>query len=208
MTDTTILLIRHGHTPAVGAYLAGRTDVPLTAVGEQQADALAVHLADTPLAAVYSSPRLRTRQTAIPIAAVHNLDVVIQPDLDEVDDGEWTGRTFDELAADVRWRRFNERRTSMQIPGGEWMAEVQARAVSALHAMRLAHPQATIAAVTHGDVIRAAVAFFLGIDLDALDRFDVSPASITPVRLSEHGATVQRVNDLSAVDALSRPVLR
>src|SRR4051812_44491701 len=98
---TTILLIRHGQTDAIGHYLAGSAaGTPLNAAGRDQAQRLADRLRGVPLTAIVSSPLTRARETAAPIAASHRLEVRIVPAFTEFEVGEWTGRTFRELDAD------------------------------------------------------------------------------------------------------------
>lgn len=117
---TTILLIRHGHTAVVGQRLVGHLPgVRLSEHGAAQARRLAGRLAADPIAAVYSSPLERATHTAAPLARQRALDVRLDSDLIEVDFGAWTGRTFAELEADERWQRFNTRRASAEVPGGE-----------------------------------------------------------------------------------------
>ena len=120
------------------------------------------------------------------------------PALAEFEFGEWTGRRFGDLDADPRWQWFNRVRSVTRAPGGELMLEVQQRAVSALLGVAVTFPNACIAAVSHGDVIRAALMFFLGIPLDLVHRFDVSPASVSIVTLDVNGPVVRRVNGDSA----------
>src|SRR3546814_6877824 len=96
---TTIFLIRHAAHDLVGRAIVGRMPgVHLSRAGRQQAEKLAERLAQEPLAALYSSPLARARETAEPLARRLRLELQIAEDLDEIDYGEWTGRTLDELA--------------------------------------------------------------------------------------------------------------
>jgi probable phosphoglycerate mutase len=192
---TRLLLIRHGQTDAVDRYLAGTAaGVPLNETGRAQAERLAVLLRQVPLSAVASSPLTRTRETAAPIAESHGLDVQVVPRLTEFDVGQWTGRTFRELEPDPEWRRFNAVRSIVRPPGGELMIEVQQRAVSALFDLAAEHSEQTIAVVSHADVIRAALMFFLGIPIDLLHRLDIAPARISIVTLNGYTPVVTQVN--------------
>jgi broad specificity phosphatase PhoE len=196
---TTILLIRHGQTDAVDRYIAGTAEgTPLNAEGERQADRLAAALRDVPLAAVAASPLTRTRQTAEPIARVHGLDTRIVPGLLEFEFGDWTGARFSEVDFDPHWQRFNAVRSLVSPPGGELMLQVQQRVVSALLELAAACPDGCVAAVSHGDVIRAALMYFLGMPLDFVHRLEVAPASISIVTLDGHAPVVRRVNGDSA----------
>jgi probable phosphomutase (TIGR03848 family) len=195
-TPTTILLIRHAHTPAVARYLAGRAPgVGLTARGLDEAAALVRRLAAHPLDAIYTSPLDRARLTAAPLAEARGLEVRVEPDLDEVDFGEWTGLPFEALEQRDDWRRFNEARGSALVPGGEAPAATQARMAAVLERFRRAHPGGVVAAVSHADVIRYAVLHVLGAPLDAVHRIVVTPASITALRIGLAGPVLLRVND-------------
>jgi ribonuclease H / adenosylcobalamin/alpha-ribazole phosphatase len=193
---TTILLIRHAHTPAVARYLAGRAPgVGLTARGLDQAAALVTRLEAQPLDAIYSSPLERARLTAAPLAEARGLEVRIGPDLDEVDFGVWTGLTFDALEARADWRRFNDARGSATVPGGEAPGATQARIAAALERMRRAHPGLVVAAFSHADVIRYAVLHVLGAPLDRVHRIVITPASVTTVRMAGGGPVLIGVNE-------------
>jgi probable phosphomutase (TIGR03848 family) len=199
---TTIFLIRHAETDAVGNWIAGRSPgVHLNRVGLTQAQRLAEGLAGVPFAAMYSSPIERAVETAEPLADGLGLPVVERQALSEIDFGEWTGRTLAELDADRGWRLFNSFRSSYPIPGGESMIRVQARIVAEITCLARLHPSQTIAAVSHGDVIRAAVAHYAGIPLDLLERFEISPASVTILKLSEETAVLTRLNDTASSGA-------
>lgn len=192
---TTFLLVRHASLDALGCYLAGRAPGEhLNALGRREAEELASRLSGIHLDAVYSSPLERARETAEFIACDRKLTVELRDELLELDFGEWTRRTFEELAADPRWERFNRHRSGTRIPGGELMMEAQARAVSFVEGVAMERPSATVAAVTHGDVIRGAVSHYLGMPLDFYNRFDVAPASVSVLEVTEHGARVHCVN--------------
>jgi broad specificity phosphatase PhoE len=193
---TVVLLIRHAQTDAVGEWLAGRReDVPLNQVGRAQSERLRARLSSTDLAAVYSSPMQRAIETAAPLARERGLRVVPHLDLTEIDFGDWTGERFDALDTDARWTRFNRLRSMATIPHGERAIDVQARIVRALEEARLNHPNATVAFVTHSDVIRLAVLHVAGAPIDLIHRFEITPASISAVALGEDHPALLYVNE-------------
>jgi probable phosphomutase (TIGR03848 family) len=194
---TTFLLIRHANCDPVGRSIAGRRPgIHLNAEGKKQALALAARLSQLALAGVYSSPLERARETAEPIAAKHALEVHTAPGLNEIDFGEWTGRTLTELDAVPDWRAFNSFRSGTRAPGGETMLEIVARAVAELDRLRRAHPspEALIALVSHGDVLRGIVAHCLGVPLDLFQRIELSPASVSILTLDSHGPRLRLLN--------------
>ncbi len=192
---TTFLLIRHGSTDMLDRGISGRAPgVLLNVQGEREVRALAHSLRERRLAAVYTSPLERTRQTADVVAQQLGLAPIESEALLELDFGEWTLRGFDELRADARWADFNAFRCGTRIPGGEMMLETQARAARLILQLRDAHPEAHVALVTHGDVIKAALAYFLGMPIDFYGRLDIAPASHSELEIGRDFVRVLSVN--------------
>jgi broad specificity phosphatase PhoE len=179
---TTFLLIRHAVCDPVGRSVAGRTPgIHLNEVGHRQAAALAARLSTLQVAAVWSSPLERALETAQPLAGVLGLRVIQDARLNEMDFGDWTGRTLTELEGVSGWRDFNERRSSTRIPNGEIMGEVVSRSLAALEEVRRT-PELTgrlVALVSHGDVLRSLIAHCIGMDPNAIHRIEIAPASVS-----------------------------
>lgn len=194
---TTFLLIRHGLTDAVGKTITGRLPgVRLNEIGRKQADELYARLGRWKIDAIYSSPLERALETAAPTARRLKLDVTRSELLSEVDFGEWSGKSLDELGQLQAWKLYNTFRSSTRAPGGEMMLEVQARMVEQLNRCAREHPDKTLALFSHADAIRAALVHFLGMPIDLLHRIEVRPASINVVRLAEWGPQVLLVNGM------------
>lgn len=192
----TILLVRHAAHSQLGQVLSGRVgDVPLSAVGEQQARRLAQRLGPDQLDAVQTSPVRRARQTAQILAARRGLTAEVAEPLVEIDFGAWGGKSFSELGRDPDWRAWNEHRDSAVPPGGESMRAVQHRALAHLRAIAGRMAGAVVAMVSHADVIRAAVAGILGLSLDRILSFDVDPASVTRIAAGSWGERVISLNE-------------
>jgi len=197
---TTILLIRHGLTDDVDHVLSGRAaGVRLNAEGRRQAAELAQRLRDVALDAILTSPLERARDTAEAIAAKRGVRVQTIEALQEFDVGTWTGRAIGSMEGNTSWRRFNEVRSMTPAPGGELMLAVQMRVVSTLLDLAERYPDGTVAVISHGDVIRAALMFFLGMPIDFVHRFDISPARVSVVRLDGSAPRVLQVNGESAL---------
>lgn len=193
---TRLVLVRHAAHDLAGVALAGRmAGVMLNAKGRAQAEALGDTLAASGIAALYSSPQRRARETAAPIARRLGLAVDDAPEFDEIDFGEWTGRRLQDLSADSPgWRDWVERRGAATPPGGEAFARVRQRVLEGAERLRRAHPSATVAVVSHADVIKALVASHLAVSLNDLERFDVDCASLSVVDLADGWAKVRCVN--------------
>lgn len=190
-----VLLLRHASTDAAGTILAGRGEVaPLNGEGRAEALALSQALEQVQVACVYTSPRDRALETAAPVAKRHSVSPIILPELDEVDYGTWTGRSFEELNVDPSWRAFNASRELARAPGGERLSEVRARTRALLDRIRTWHAGETVVAVTHAEIVRIALAEATGMSLDAAARFVICPASISSVALWPDWAEVTRLN--------------
>jgi alpha-ribazole phosphatase len=180
----------------------GSLDIGLSEAGKQHADALAARL--PPHDAVWTSPRLRARQTAELFAA----DPHVDDDLRELDFGELEGRTFDEIAATQPelYRAWMETPTQVRFPGGESYAELKSRAVRGLERIEAAHEAAVV--VTHGGVIRAALSAWLGIPDEAIFRIDLRYGGVTIVDHVEGVPIVRLVNGMSAASDDIRTIIR
>lgn len=189
-----ILLVRHAVHAEVGRILTGRgAQVSLSDDGVGQAQRLADALADRPVAAIQSSPQRRCRETAEILAERLNLPVQIVDALDEIDFGGWTGMGFPELETDPLWQRWNSERSAATPPDGEPMAQAVRRCVDHL-ATFSSGPAQTILCVTHADIIRGAIAHYLGLNLDNILRFDVDPASLSELLIGRDWARLTALN--------------
>jgi broad specificity phosphatase PhoE len=191
MTNT--LLIRHATHDLVGTKIFGRTPgIHLNNSGRLQAERLADELSVLPIEAVYSGPLERARETAEPVARKLHLELQVADEFDELHMGDWTNRRFSELDRLPEWQRWNHSRSKTTPPNGESMLAVQQRALQKL--ADLAEQFGCVAIFTHGDVIRAAITYFLGMHLDLLFRFQIDPGSISLVQMDESCAIVRLLN--------------
>jgi probable phosphoglycerate mutase len=175
--------------------LAGR--FPGHALDEQgyrEAGLVARALASRPVRSVISSPIERAQQTAAPIAAAADVQLVLESDLTEVDFGAWTGIRFADLYDVPEWRRFNSFRSTIAPPGGETMLDVQKRVLAVVLRLRAAWPDAELVLVSHGDIIKAALAHFLGTPLDLFRRIEIAPASRSIIALGDDWVRIDAVN--------------
>jgi probable phosphomutase (TIGR03848 family) len=201
----TVMLLRHGRSAAnTAGVLAGRSEgVDLDDKGREQAAGLIDRIGDLPIRAVVSSPLLRCRRTVEPLADALCLDPLIDDRLAEVDYGEWTGRKIGELAGESLWQVVQAHPSAAVFPGGEGLAQVQARAVGAVRELdrRLAEEHggdALWVACTHGDVIKAVIADAYGMHLDGFQRVTADPISVSVIRYTELRPFVVHVNHTGA----------
>ena len=206
---TLVLLVRHGQTPTTGKVLPGRAPgLHLADKGKAQAEAVAARIAalqtdQRKVAAVYASPLERTRETAAPIAAALGLKVQRRQGLLECDFGQWTGASLKSLWKKPEWRTVQRNPSGFRFPGGESFTEMQTRIVTAIDALRAAHPGGTVVAVSHADPIKAVVAHAMGAHLDLFQRIVVSPCSVSAVLYGVDGPVVLAVNSTGDLSALA-----
>jgi len=175
-----IVLVRHATCAQMGSVLLGRSiDWPLDERGEGQARVVAKRLLAFPDLVVESSPRRRARHTAGIIASQRDTVVRIVPQMDEVDFGSWSGQSFEALAGDPQWQRWNKYRGVSRTPAGDSIRDVQARALAHFRKVEHAFGNKTIAIVTHAEVIRSIVLLALQAPIDDYHRFEIGPASLT-----------------------------
>ena len=205
----TLLLVRHGRSTAnTAGVLAGWTPgVHLDERGREQAAALGQRLAAVPLAALVVSPLERCQETAAALSAVDGPDgprpaPTTDERIGEAKYGDWTGREIKTLAKEPLWRTVQSHPSAAVFPGpgGEGLADMQHRAVTAVRehdaAVAAEHGEDAVwVAVTHGDVIKAVLADALGMHLDLFQRITADPCSVSVVRYAPLRPFVLRTND-------------
>jgi broad specificity phosphatase PhoE len=167
--------------------------VGLSPAGHEQASRLAEQFTNVPIDFVESSPRQRARETAQPIAGTLHLPLRINPDMDEIDFGEWSGASFARLDDDPRWHDWNGRRATSRPPRGESMRELQIRVVDHLERVRRSGKNAVI--VSHAEPIRAAILYYREVSLDAFASIAVDPASVIVLNMNRTGVHVDTRED-------------
>jgi broad specificity phosphatase PhoE len=195
-----LLLIRHGETEWNATLRYQGPDVPLNERGRLQARLLGERLRAQGVKALYASDLIRAWETAELVGEVLGLRPEPMPDLREIDVGQWEGLTPEEL-----YRRFPEHmREYDRDPartvrlGGESYAQLQERALRALHALEQRHAvagDAVVAAVAHGGTIRALLCHVIGLDLAQFGRIWLDNGSISELRYRKGSWRLLGLND-------------
>jgi broad specificity phosphatase PhoE len=172
---------------------AGRSDVPLTEIGVNQAAAAAKRLAPAGIDVIVTSPLLRATQTAQEVAEVTGAPVVTDEGFRETDFGAWEGLTF----AEVRQRWPAEMTAwladpAVPPPGGESLAEVGGRVTEALHRVLAGRERQTILIVSHVTPIKTLVAAALLAPPAALYRMHLDVAALCEIDWYADGPAVLR----------------
>ena len=197
----TVILARHGRTSAnASGVLAGRTPgIGLDDVGTTQASSAAARLEGLALAAAFTSPLDRCKETAKLLLNGTGLKARVERGLNECDYGDWSGRPMKELVKEDLWKVIQSHPAGVEFPGGESMASMSARSVAAVRgcdaAVAREHGDAAVwLAVAHGDIIKAVLADALGLHLDAFQRIVVDPGSLSVVRYTPRRSYVLAMN--------------
>jgi ribonuclease H / adenosylcobalamin/alpha-ribazole phosphatase len=191
---TVTLLLRHGQTPmSVQKRYAGRSDVPLTDAGVQQAVAAAKRLASAGLDVIVASPLRRAVQTAQEVAAVTGAAVVTDDGFRETDFGAWEGLTF----AEVQERWPDEVTTwladpAVAPPAGESFTEVSERVTAALHRVLTTWAGQRVLIVSHVTPIKMLVTAALLAPPAALYRMHLDVAALSEIDWYPDGPAVLR----------------
>lgn len=181
---TTFLLVRHASHDLIGTTLAGRMPgVRLNASGRREAARLASRLMRFPVSRIESSPQDRAVETAAIIATAFRHRVEVSEELDEIDFGGWTGRTFADLEQDPAWRDWNGNRAAARTPAGASMQAAYERVTAHMDRLAAASAGGCVVLVTHAEVIRTVVLAACGLSFDAWQQIDVPPASLTRVEI-------------------------
>lgn len=195
---TQIFLIRHAvndyvKTGRLAGWIPG---VRLNEEGQRQAAALGQRLAALKLHALYASPLERTMETAQAIAAHHEgLAVQENAAIGEVRYGDWEGQRIADLRGRKMWGLVQEYPSRAYFPNGETMRGVQLRIIEEIERLTALHAGQTIALVFHADLIKMALAHYLGMHLDQFQRIVISPASISVVSLGYGRPYIATMND-------------
>jgi alpha-ribazole phosphatase len=202
-----LILIRHGEPDeAVRGRSYGALDVPLSAVGREQAQRIARALKEVRIGAVVTSPLRRALETAAPLACAHGLDPVVHEGLRELSFGEVEGLSYVEIERErpELFASWMTDPTDTHFPGGESFADLRERVLSLATEIRTGHESSAV--VAHGGVTRVILAAALGLPDEAIFRLDQPYGAISIVDWVEETPIVRAVNlclDLAAWSARS-----
>lgn len=182
---TEILLMRHGENDFMAKRLLGRLpDVHLNAKGTRQAYKIAEILSALPVKAIYCSPMERTIETIEPFADLKGLEILVAPEINEIDYGDWQGKRYETLMTKKLWRQIRKAPSEVTLPDGESFLDAQKRVVTFLDGISETHSKnELIVCMTHADVIRLTVAHYLGMCPNDFQRLSVGVATITKLYL-------------------------
>jgi broad specificity phosphatase PhoE len=198
-----VILVRHGQTDEnVSGRISGQGPAPLNTRGQEQARLAAEILAPLGITHIFSSPLVRARQTAEFLAARLQKPIEEIPDLREVGYGDWEGKMFGEMRNHpVAHLVFNDP-INATFPNGESLLEVQQRGIRVIEWVRDQHPQGIVTLVSHGDVIRTALAHYLGMPFNEYRRINLDNGAISVLELFDDWIRVKALNFVPQVGNL------
>ena len=197
MANKTIYLLRHGKIAVEGEQrrYIGQADLPLEAAGVRQAERLQALLERVGFDAVYCSDLVRSLDTAKIIAGKTQAQIMVYPELREINLGEWEGLTFDEVARSfpdqfaARGRDIAYYRT----PGGESFAECGSRVMEAFQRI-LTEAKEPVIIVGHAGVNRLILCRILGMPLTNLFRINQDYACINIIQYMGNNSRIKAIN--------------
>ena len=203
---TRLYLIRHAEVePRFQRVFGGRIDMGLSEQGCRQAESLAAYFRGHALDAFYSSPMQRARQTLQPFLQTTAPQPVFLEELREVDFGDWTGLSWEEVNDKLQmdpfaWLEYLDRAA---IPNAERTPAWRTRIETCLNQILSQNPGQSVAIICHGGVIRMMLSILLKIALVQTAAFAVEYASLTRVDYRPERVSLQLLNlvpwrDLSA----------
>ena len=185
-------------------FCGRRLDPPLTPEGTAMAEAFARCYRTLPWQAIYSSPLVRARATAEPLAEALGITVIERADLAEIDYGQWDGRSADEVSRDhhVEYERWTADPAWNPPTGGEMAVALAQRMTRVIEEIDLAHGDGNVLVVSHKASIRVALCALLGVDVGRFRyRFGCPVGSLSIVEFGAHGPLAATVADRSHLDA-------
>lgn len=196
-----ILLARHGETPwnAEGRY-QGQIDIPLSPIGEAQAQALGERLVSVDITRAVASPLSRAQRTAQLALGSARADMLLtEPDLQEIAHGEWEGLLASEIndKDPSRLKAWREEPDTVLMPSGESLRLVLERSWRGLaRAADGLGEHDTLLVVAHDAVNRVILCRILGLPLSRLWTFRQAPTTLNLLEGSDlDSLEVVRLND-------------
>lgn len=182
-----IFLIRHGQTDAnISGFIMGQGEYPINNYGRSQAVKISKFLKDVEFKALYVSPSKRAMQTAqILMKGRDSLPFVEDPNLDEIAFGDWIGKMMDDIRGSDDYNNYMWKPSTYTVPQGEHIPDVQARAVAVVEKIQRKYNVGKVVIVSHADVIKAILNYYLKMPLDRWQTFRIDNCSLSILRFAE-----------------------
>lgn len=199
--ETLIYIIRHaesrGNTDGV---FHGHSNGVVSEAGQEQLRLLERRFSDIHIDVIYSSPLLRTLQTAKAVRSGRDIEIIEMKELIEINGGKWEGMCWEEIIRVYpdEFRKWREQPWKFSPPGGETMTDIRERAVLAVGKIVGENEGKKVAVVTHSCFIRNFLCFAKRLPIEKLNTVDwCGNTGITVVRYENGEITSINENDIS-----------
>ena len=180
-------LVRHGETEwSRSGQHTGRTDIPLTENGEQQAIRIGKTLQDHDFTAVLTSPLLRARETCR--LAGFGEHAKVEPNLSEWDYGDYEGKTTNDIRkSQPGWSLWKD-----GVLGGETIAQVAARAQAVID--EVAASDGDVLLFGHGHILRILMCCWVGLPPEDGRLFALATGTVSTLGYEHETRVITRLN--------------
>jgi broad specificity phosphatase PhoE len=196
-SPTRLFLLRHAEVDTrYHRTFGGRIDMDLSPRGQEQANALAKYLKSRNFTAIYASPMKRVEQTLLPTLADRATTPVILPGLREVDFGDWTGLTWEQVKEKFDHSAYDwlNQLELDAIPNAESGKTFRARVEPCVQQILRDHPGQSVAVACHGGTIRMILSIMLGLPFSQMALFEIEYASLSEIQCSPHKTEIHLLN--------------
>ncbi|RLT23198.1 MAG: histidine phosphatase family protein [Chloroflexi bacterium] len=194
-----LLLIRHGETTYnAQGLIYGHAQIPLNERGQVQAHRLGQRLKQQQIHAVYSSDLIRAMHTAHAIVAHHDLQLVTDMALRELDVGEWEHKSVPDVQQQypTLYQQYCATPGELVYPGGESHRDLQQRVMTAVNRYVTLHQKDDIICIVcHGGTIAAIVCAVLGLNINLHERIRIDNCAITTIEVTHDAMHLVCLND-------------
>tara|TARA_Y100000310_G_C20453212_1_gene701779 strand:+ start:166 stop:771 length:606 start_codon:yes stop_codon:yes gene_type:complete len=190
-----LLLVRHGQTDWNDAgKFQGMSDIPLNALGLEQARLLADRLKDEKIDAIYSSALQRAHETAKIVGAGHDVEVVARADLNERTYGTWDGLTEEEIREQYGedFDAYCNDRYNVAPTEGESIQQITSRVSAFLEKVK--DEEGTVLVVTHSGTLRGLLDGLLDYSHEEVANLRFKQTSLTSLTIEDGKVTLDVIN--------------
>ena len=191
----SIILVRHSRSTAnTAGVLAGQAPgISLDEVGQTQAQGLITRIGDVAISRTISSPLQRCIETISPWHQSHGKSAIeIDNNFIESNYGSWTGQNLSDLAKEPLWKEVQKQPSKVTFPNGESFQEMFSRVSEGLDkVIENLGDEDNVIIVSHGDIIKLAIAKVLDLPIDNFQKLVIDPASISIVKVEKDGDLIR-----------------
>ncbi len=166
-----LILVRHCQAQGnLERYFQGKIDSDITQKGREQIGITAEVLSAEPIDVFYTSAKQRARKSTDGINFYHDMPVVTDERLTEIDAGKWEGRYLTDIEKEFpkEYDDWKNNPAVFHAPGGESMSQVYYRVSAALKDIIAANQGKTVCIVSHGCAIKCMMCFLHGWPVDRI----------------------------------------